>query len=365
MADPKALTERLWAIRSPPTGLAPYAALAPRPRRGSLREISTCMATLFFSYSHKDEALRDELEVHLANLKRQGLIDAWHDRRILAGDELNGAIDSKLNSADIILALLSPDFLASRYCYDIEMKRALERQREKECRVIAVILRPCDWQATPFSELLVTPTDGKPVTRWPDRDEAFLDVIRQIRESLPKRSVRSVPPESMLSAQAPKLAPARSSNLRLRKEFSEADRHRFLDDAFDFIGRFFEESLAELQRRNQGIEGRFRRIDTQAFGAIVYRNGSVVAKCGIRNGGLSGFGDGITFTDDPTAPKNSMSESPSNRFGRAVTISEARRDGDVSRTKCRLSPIPGRGCGVPLVASHGASSAVSEPMPIN
>ena len=85
------------------------------------------MATLFFSYSHKDEDLRNELEVHLSALKRQGIISTWHDRRITAGTELDGAIDRNLNSADIILLLVSPDFINSDYCYKIERKRALRR----------------------------------------------------------------------------------------------------------------------------------------------------------------------------------------------------------------------------------------------
>lgn len=99
-------------------------------------------ASIFFSYSHKDEALRNELETHLAMLKREGLITSWHDRKIVAGDELSGAIDAKLNSAAIILLLISPDFLASAYCYDIEVKQAMERHREGAARVIPVILIP-------------------------------------------------------------------------------------------------------------------------------------------------------------------------------------------------------------------------------
>ena len=104
------------------------------------------MANVFFSYSHKDEALRDELEVHLAMLKREGVISAWHDRKILAGDELNGQIHARLSDAQVILLLVSPDFLASAYCHDVEVKRAMELHAEGKARVIPVILRPSDWQ---------------------------------------------------------------------------------------------------------------------------------------------------------------------------------------------------------------------------
>lgn len=146
------------------------------------------MATLFFSYSHKDEPLRDELEVHLAMLKREGAIQAWHDRKIVAGDEIDRAIDERINGADVILVLVSPDFLASSYCYDVELKRALTRHEAGEARVIPVILRPCDWHNTPFAKLLAAPKDGKPITRWSDRDEGFLAVVRQIRQALNQKS---------------------------------------------------------------------------------------------------------------------------------------------------------------------------------
>ena len=112
------------------------------------------MASVFFSYSHKDEALRDQLETHLALLKNQGLIDAWHDRRILAGSEVDDAIFDKLDSADVILLLVSADFLSSSYCYSREMQRAMERHAAREARVIPVILRHCDWHGAPFGKLM-------------------------------------------------------------------------------------------------------------------------------------------------------------------------------------------------------------------
>ena len=101
---------------------------------------------IFISYSHKDEALRERLGTHLSLLKRQGVIDAWHDRQIGAGDEWAGAIDAHLNSAAVILLLVSADFLASDYCYDLEMTRALERHDAGDARVIPVILRSVDWR---------------------------------------------------------------------------------------------------------------------------------------------------------------------------------------------------------------------------
>jgi internalin A len=137
--------------------------------------------SLFYSYSHKDEGLRDELDTHLKLLQRQGVISIWHDRKILAGEEWKDSINSNLDNADIILLLISADFVASDYCYEKEMKRAMERQESEQARVIPVILRACDWNSAPFGKLQALPKDAKPVTRWPDRDEAWNDVALGIR----------------------------------------------------------------------------------------------------------------------------------------------------------------------------------------
>ncbi len=265
------------------------------------------MSSLFFSYSHKDEVLRDRLEVHLSALKREGAISTWHDRRITAGDVLGQRIDEQLERADIILLLISADFLASDYCNDVEMQRALERHEEGTARVIPVILRPCDWQHSPFGHLLAAPTDGKPITRWPDEDEAFLDVVRQIRAALPAPHVPEVAAfRNSVAAPAVGLGP-RSSNLRLRKTFTDADRDRFLDDAFAFMARFFENSLAELTKRNASIEGRFKQLDAARFTAVVYAAGATRAQCTVCLGGL--LGHGISYSNAVGGTGNSFNES--------------------------------------------------------
>ena len=151
---------------------------------------------VFFSYSHKDEELRNELKKHLSILKRQGVITGWHDRRIGAGKEWEGEIDAHLNTAYIILLLISSDFLASDYCYDVEMKRAMERHEAGEARVIPIILRSCDWRGAPFGKLQALPKDTKPVTSWTNQDEAFTDVARGIRAAVEDLAGLSVGPPS-------------------------------------------------------------------------------------------------------------------------------------------------------------------------
>ncbi|WP_437305670.1 TIR domain-containing protein [Sorangium sp. So ce388] len=153
------------------------------PRKKPLR--------LFFSYSHKDEALRDELETHLALLKREGLLQSWHDRRIAAGDEWAGQIDRNLDEAEVILLLVSADFLASDYCFDNEMTRALARHDAGQACVIPVILRKTDWQSAPFAKLQALPKDARPITLWQDRDEAWHDVALGIRHAIEVLRARS------------------------------------------------------------------------------------------------------------------------------------------------------------------------------
>jgi TIR domain len=149
---------------------------------------------LFFSYTHKDEPLRDQLATHLSQLKRDRIITDWCDRNITAGTEWAQAIDDNLNTADIILLLISADFLASDYCWTKEMDPALERHNQGTARVIPIILRPCDWYSAPFGKLQALPEDAKPVTQWADPDEAFTHIAQGIRTAITELQQRKTSP---------------------------------------------------------------------------------------------------------------------------------------------------------------------------
>ncbi|QQS10758.1 MAG: toll/interleukin-1 receptor domain-containing protein [Rhodospirillales bacterium] len=282
------------------------------------------MVSVFFSYSHKDEALRDALETQLSMLKRQGIIETWHDRRIGAGEVLDEVIDRRINSDEIILLLVSPDFIASNYCYDVEMGQALKRHEARDAIVIPVILRPCEWHHAPFGKLAATPRDGKPITRWTDRDEAFLDVAQAIREAVKRLRKSPHPPSRPLDptstdphtgrgrADAPSVArsslsPAgpRSSNLRLAKTFSDRERDEFRLETFEYMARFFENSLAELGTRNAGVEGRFRRVDANRFFATIYRDGQAKVRATLFTS-HGAFGNGVCYTESETMESNTM-----------------------------------------------------------
>jgi len=281
------------------------------------------MAKLFFSYCHVDEALRDRLEKHLSMMKNQGLIETWHDRGIMAGDDLDASIDANLETSDIILLLVTADFLASSYCFSIEMKRALERQREGTARVIAVILEHCDWQSAPFAKSLVVPKDGKPVTSWASEAEAWTDVTKRIRavvEQVPAstamRERQAGPPSGPAVASGSQpvrgletaaLRP-RSSNLRVTKEFTDFDKDKFLQDAFVYMGKFFHESLDELAARNPAIQTRYQQVNAQRFSATAYRGGKTVAECSVSIAGYGGRDTMLTFSYHANAAPGTSNE---------------------------------------------------------
>jgi len=147
---------------------------------------------LFYSYAHKDEALRDELEVRLKLLQRQKLIQPWHDRCIIPGTDWKQELDTNLEQADIILLLVSPDFINSDYCYEIEMTRALERHDADEAMVLPILLRPVDWNELSFSRLQAMPRDLRAVTSWSNHDDAWLDIEKGIRQAIARKRDRVI-----------------------------------------------------------------------------------------------------------------------------------------------------------------------------
>jgi len=163
--------------------------------REELAEMHEEPIRVFISYAHKDERFRLALEPHLKLLQRQRLIATWHDRLIKPGTEWKDVIDANLEHAKIILLLVSADFIASDYCWEIEMKRALERHEKGEARVIPVIIREAKWDTAPFAKLQALPTKGKAVDLWRKKDEAWRSVaegIEKVAAELRKKRRRAL-----------------------------------------------------------------------------------------------------------------------------------------------------------------------------
>lgn len=136
---------------------------------------------IFYSYAHEDAALRQRLATYLAPLKQQKKIVEWHDRQIMPGSNWDNEISENLDSADLILFLVSADFLASDYIFGVEVDRALARLKRQEAKVVPVLLRPCLWEDSRFSELQFIPRDGIPISESRSADEALKEVAKEIR----------------------------------------------------------------------------------------------------------------------------------------------------------------------------------------
>jgi internalin A len=139
---------------------------------------------VFLSYSHKDEGLKEELDKHLSALKHSNKISVWNDRGLEGGDNWDETIKEKLRKADFIILLISADFMASEYIWDVEVKSAIECHDKGEAKVIPIFLRECDFKDMPFEKLQGYPKDAQPVTSFSDRDEAFSQVAKGIRRDI-------------------------------------------------------------------------------------------------------------------------------------------------------------------------------------
>lgn len=284
------------------------------------------MIRVFLSYSHVDEKYRNELAKHLKVLERQGIIETWHDRCIVPGEEWASSIDDELHRANIILLLVSVDFINSEYCYDREMNEALARHDRGEAVVIPIILRPCHWTGLPFGKLQAATRDAKEVEKYPSLDDAFLEITKKIEsvaKQLATQNSRSSEVNSIASdlpvniglfqAIPKKSALPHSTNLAISKSFNDHDKDVFVSEAFNYIANFFEGSLDELKKRNPEISTRFERVDSRSFEAAIYLHGKQASKCGIWRGGSFGFAgpESIVFSYSGLGQGGSFNESMS------------------------------------------------------
>jgi hypothetical protein len=144
---------------------------------------------VFISYSHADEEYRSALTTHLSALERNGIIELWQDRSIKPGINWKNEIDQRIEEAEIVILLVSANFIESDYCYEKEMKRALERHSAEEAIVLPVIVRASAWDQTPLATLQALPTDAKPIKKWDDPDEAWIEVFKGVLNAAKKITI--------------------------------------------------------------------------------------------------------------------------------------------------------------------------------
>ncbi len=221
----------------------------------------------FISYSHSNTVSLDIFHKHLALLKRDGILTTWADQQILAGGKVDKNISSALATADIFIALLSPDYIASNYCYETEFNKALEMQHDGNLIIVPVIIEPCDWLNTPFKDFKALPKDGKPISDWENIHTAFLDVIQNIR-----RLINSPEPSLPAQKKSNLTEDSPSRNYRVQKDFDSIEKMEFIEKTFhevkEFIKRYMEEIL-----QIENIKARILSEDKNTFECfLVNRN---------------------------------------------------------------------------------------------
>ena len=259
---------------------------------------------VFISYSHKDDAALERLHTHLAVLRRDGRIEGWFDREILAGGEIDAEVGERLEASGLFLLLVSPDFLASDYCVEREMERALERHRSGEARVVPIIVEPCDWASTPLRDLKALPRDGKPVRDWTNENNAYLDVVQELRRVL---EVEEVPQAAEHGEAAGRAAPGRSGvrRYRVKRDFDEIDRSDFQEAAFGVIRDYFERAVTEIDAI-EDLRGRFVSLSAASFTCTIVNRARERGTAHITVHGRRenvGFGD-ISYSFIENAPPN-------------------------------------------------------------
>jgi hypothetical protein len=229
-------------------------------------------ARLFISYSHADDALLERLHKHLAQLQRDGSLSGWFDREIQAGSRLDSEIGLQLEKADIFLACVSPDYIASNYCYDKELQVALERESKGDLAIVPVIFEPCEWLETPLQKFKAVPRDGKAVSEHTNPNVALLDVateLRRLASTLAQRvetKAMPVAPDSIMAAE-----PA-SSRYRVKRDHDELNKRDFIETAFNEIYKFFESSVGEVASVPD-IEARLSQLNANHFSCTIINRG--------------------------------------------------------------------------------------------
>lgn len=259
---------------------------------------------VFISYSHKDDSILERLRVHLAMLEREGAVEAWDDHEIRAGDNVDTTIADAQDASTIFMPIVSPDFLASDYCYELEMKTALDKAASGKMTVFPVIAEPCDWLASPLRQFKAAPKNGKPISEWANVNNAYLDIVQELRRLAQDAGASRKTPNTVTAA-----TPQRP-RVRIRKDFSSIDRGKFRDEAFQEIRRFFEASIAEFAQID-GLQGQFEDMDATAFTCTIVNKAKRQSEghLTVRNnkGGRTMLGD-ITCSFERYARDNTANE---------------------------------------------------------
>ena len=270
----------------------------------------------FVAYSKADSSDVARLMVHLKGLEQAGLIETWHDRQLMPGEEWDAKIRAELEAADVIIFCVSADLLANHYIQRVEIPKAMDRRARNEAAVIPIIFRKCDWEDHVLGSLQGIPVKGRTVQdyiREGKSDDVWTDVTGAVRDAVRSRQQvlnRSRPPSAgRMGAPRTRMRSigAKPVILSETRQASDLERDDFTRATFATIAGYFEASLENLKQANPSCETRFNKPSEDAFEASVYVNGKRCSHCGIFIQNRMGFG-GIGYASNGVGDRNSYNE---------------------------------------------------------
>lgn len=220
-------------------------------------------ATAFISYSHADTKHLERLHKHMAQLLRDGVFETWTDHAIVPGSNLDNKVFTALRASQVFIALVSPDYLASNYCFEKEFEAAQRLEAQGRLHIVPVIVEPCDWLSSPLKSRLALPKDGKPVSEWTNENVAYLNVIQGLRAVA--TSTHKKPSGPAGERDAPEVGGRR---LKIKQEFDTIQRRDFADEAFRIIRDYFKSSCEELDQA-EDLRARFENMSDNSFTCTV------------------------------------------------------------------------------------------------
>ena len=229
----------------------------------------------------------------MAALEREGSVTSFYDRLITAGSLLDDTILAELDSAQLFLCVVSPDFIASGYCYDKELQHAFALQEAGNLQIVSVIVEPCEWLETPLSRFMVTPRDGMAVALWDNENMAFLNVISELRRITSDHGSKQPGNDSGAPVSSSPIA-SESPKYIAKRSFDEIDKIKFREQGYAEIFQYFERSCRELSQTS-GLSATFRKLNEYSFTCTVMNEsfGRGIAHITVRMGssGAASFGD--------------------------------------------------------------------------
>lgn len=230
----------------------------------------------FISYSHQDDQMLDRLHTHLAQLKREGQLTSWTDQEIPAGGHLDSAISTELQSAQLFIALLSPDYIASNYCYDKEFQKAIAMQEAGKIIIVPIIIEPCDWLSTPFKEFKALPKDGKAVSAWENSNTAFLNIIQNIRKLLESSNLKGISNNTSSDAVI-----SSSRNYRVKKDFDSIEKIKFTEKAYKEVVELLKRYIGEINTLD-GIKTLALKDTSVEFECMLVNKNKFETECSLK-----------------------------------------------------------------------------------